>query len=644
MSKLLNWLDSRTDYRRLLAPIRRRVLPNGPSWWYTSASCLLWLFVVQMVTGLLLMSTYSPSTNSAWASVHFIEQSPSGAFLRGVHYFAAQGMIILFGIHVIRVLLSAAFRAPRELIWVTGLLLLPLMIVWAITGNPLSGSQKGVAQIEVEGNIIGSTPIVGPIVQRLLIGGDEVGHLTLTHLYFLHVGLMPIVVIALLVVHIGQVYRHGLTSTDDKTPGTTPRPYWPFQTFRNMVVLTIVLAIIGTLAWRQGAPLDAPADPTLSHAPRPEWYFRSLFELRRYFTGDWEFIATMIIPGGVLLLLLAVPFIDRLCSPRTSALVRGLFVVGGFGAWAGLTYASFARDWQDQEFQVAEQQFHDISQRALTLAGQGRIPPSGAITLLREDAKTQGPELFVRHCASCHSFADADGHGIVASSPSAPNLYGFGTYDWVRGFLDPERIASEHYLGNTAMSEGDMVSTIVDLHDGVDGDDEGRQTLVDQLNKAARALSAEAQLPAQAAADEKHAADIAEGSELIAGDLSCTDCHRWHDNGDLGSAPDLTGYGSREWLGAMIANPEHERFYADNNDRMPAFASDVQHSENNMLTPLELRMLVEWMRGEWYEPAVDENGDGLITTVAEWLQSFDSGSSSASSAPVATGVGQVQSQ
>ncbi|MCA9205122.1 MAG: hypothetical protein KDA59_18850, partial [Planctomycetales bacterium] len=75
--------------------------------------------------------------------------------------------------------------------------------------------------------------------------------------------------------------------------------------------------------------------------------------------------------------------------------------------------------------------------------------------------------------------------------------------------------------------------------------------------------------------------------------------------------------------------------------RMPAFASDAQHPENNMLTPLELRMLVEWMRGEWYEPAVDENGDGLITTVAEWLQSFDSGSSSA---PVATGVGQVQSQ
>jgi len=186
MRAVLTWLDNRTGYRRLLVPIGRRVVPKGPGWWRTTASCLLWLLIVQVITGGLLMTTYSPSANSAWASVHYIESSAGGSFIRGLHYFAAQAMIILFGIHIVRVLLAGAFRAPRELIWISGLILAPLMLLWAITGNPLSGTREGFAQIDVEGHILGSTPVVGPFLRDLLIGGDQPGNLTLTHLYFLH--------------------------------------------------------------------------------------------------------------------------------------------------------------------------------------------------------------------------------------------------------------------------------------------------------------------------------------------------------------------------------------------------------------------------------------------------------------------------
>ncbi|MEX0586910.1 MAG: cytochrome b N-terminal domain-containing protein, partial [Pirellulales bacterium] len=189
MHRFLNWLDARTGFRQTLAPLRSRVLPNGPSWWFTSASCLLWLLAIEVVTGLLLMTTYSPAMTTAWASVHYIGQSSFGGFVRGLHYYTSHALIILLAVHIVRVLLAAGFRAPRELIWITGLFLMPLLIVWAVTGNPLSASQKGMAQIEVEGNILGSTPVIGSLMQRILIGGDEVGQLTLTHLYFLHVGL-----------------------------------------------------------------------------------------------------------------------------------------------------------------------------------------------------------------------------------------------------------------------------------------------------------------------------------------------------------------------------------------------------------------------------------------------------------------------
>lgn len=626
MHAFLNWLNARTDYRRLLEPIRRRVLPNGPRWSYSTASCLFWLFVTQLATGLLLMLSYSPSITTAWASVHFIEQSAAGSFLRGLHHYTSHALIILCGVHLVRVLLARAFQAPRELLWVTGLIMVPLLLVWAISGNPLSGGLKGVAQIEVEGHIIGSTPLIGPIIQVILIGGEEVGHLTLTHLYFLHVGLLPLLVIGLLGFHIAQVFRHGLSVAelggpqDDvsrwsapnlnnliaaNAPVTTAPPrlkYFPHQTVRNMIALTILLGIIATVAWVHGAPLDAPADPTLPQTPRPEWYFRSLFELRRYFTGDWEFVATMLIPAGVLGFFVFFPLLDRKCSPRWSAVLRTLVVLLGLGAWGGLTGMSYVRDWNDAEYLASSRETDALSARARELANRASLPPEGAVSLLRDDPKTQGPLLFARHCAGCHAHSDANGQGILPGEhPSAANLHGFGTTDWIAGMLDPQRIVSDHYFGKTKFAEGEMVGKVRELFDGLAEAEAAKMR--DDLKLVAQALSSEAALPRNAAAGHEDQAPIVAGRELLSGRLACTDCHKFRDQGELGSAPDLTGYGSREWLLGMIANPQHERFYAgDRNDRMPAFAEDAEHPEHNPLSPRELKLLVDWLRGDWYEP------------------------------------------
>jgi ubiquinol-cytochrome c reductase cytochrome b subunit len=602
--KLFDWLDARTNYRAWLGPIRRRVLPSGPSWWYSVAACLLWLFIIQMVTGLLLMTTYCPSTAGAWASVHFIDQSSAGAFLRGVHHFASHALIVLFGVHVIRVVLAGAFRGPRDLIWITGLLLIPLMMVWAMSGNPLSAGQKGMAQIEVEGNIIGSTPIIGPIIQRILIGGQEVGQLTLTHLYFLHVGLLPLLVIGLLAIHIGQVYRHGLMALP-RNANRLAVPYWPYQSVRNMTAVAIVVGIVAVAAWWRGAPLDAPADAALPHTPRPEWYFRWLFELRRFFTGDWEFVATMVIPTAVLLFFVSLPAIDRICPGRRSIWFRvAVVLVCGIG-WGWLTGASYVRDQQDEQFQNAETASAELAERARQLANGCEIPPAGAVTLLRDDPQTQGPILFSRHCASCHSHVDQAGQGIAAAEPSAPNLEGFGTPSWILGMLTPKQIVSAHYFGKTAFADGEMVGKVNELFADVEG--EKLDELQSQLTLVARALSAEAGLTSQKEADARDAQKIAQGKDLIAGALSCTDCHRFHESGELGSAPDLTDYGSRSWLRAMIGDPQGPRFYpAEKNDRMPAFAKDAAHPDHNLLTVRELDLLVAWLRGEWYQaPSAD---------------------------------------
>lgn len=594
-----NWLDARTNYRAWLALWRNRSLPNGPSWWLTSASVLFWLFVIQVATGLLLMTTYSPSTTTAWASVHYIQQSTAGAFVRGVHHFASHAMIVFFAIHVVRVMLTGAFRAPRELVWLTGLLLLPLMIVWAVTGNPLTGGQKGVSQIEVEGNIVGSTPVIGPLIQRVLIGGDRVGHLTFTHLYFLHVGLLPLLAGGLLIVHLTQAFRHGPAPL---RASVSPVPYWPYQSIRNTAVLAATLGAIAYIAIRNGAPLDSPADPDVSHMPRPEWYFRWLFELRRYFTGDLEFVATMVIPAALLLVFVSMPFFDWLFPRALSAPLRCTVVLATAGGIGWLTWMSFDRDWRDAEYLASEQAAHDLAKRAYMLASERSIPPEGPAALLREDAKTQGPMIFQRHCANCHSYADAAGEGIVAPETSAPNLHGFGSAEWAEGLLDSAKLASDDYFGRTKFkTEGEMAGHLASLVEGADPEAQAKTR--EHLALAARALAAEAALPARQDADLQDAEKIAQGKLLIAGDLGCTDCHRFHGDGELGSAPDLTGYASRDWLQGMIADPQGQRFYPNGrNDRMPSFAADDSHPAQNLLDPRELRLLVDWLRGEWFEP------------------------------------------
>ena len=161
-----------------------------------------------------------------------------------------------------------------------------------------------------------------------------------------------------------------------------------------------------------------------------------------------------------------------------------------------------------------------------------------------------------------------------------------------------------------------MATVIADKFEAIEEEDQDQKfALRNQLFQVARALSAEANLPSQTEADARDVTAIEAGRELLAGDLACTDCHRFHDQGELGSAPDLTGYGSREWLSGMISNPEQDRFYGgDRNDRMPAFAPDAKTPHANLLSSREIDLLVRWLRGEWYEPASIESVQPRATT------------------------------
>lgn len=207
--------------------------------------------------------------------------------------------------------------------------------------------------------------------------------------------------------------------------------------------------------------------------------------------------------------------------------------------------------------------------------GQGDVDPPD---------KSLGAQLFHRKCARCHSHADEAGGGIVSSKPTAPNLHEFASRKWITGLLNPTKTSGPDYFGNTKHSTmaDDVTGDLTDL-----GDNE--QAALDAIIIA---ISAQAKLPSQAAADRlsTDSGIIAKGiAAYVDQDVSsCSDCHKLGGSEGDDSAPDLTGYGSREWLIEFINNPAQKRFYGDKNDRMPKFGDS--------LSPKEIEALADWLR------------------------------------------------
>ena len=248
-----------------------------------------------------------------------------------------------------------------------------------------------------------------------------------------------------------------------------------------------------------------------------------------------------------------------------------------------------------RSFLEAVSQAKHHAERAIELASRPeKIPPTGMLELIRNDAKTQGPILFAQYCASCHAHVDPRdrlAHSDISHS-SAANLYKFGTSLWLEGLFDPNQVAGPSYFGNTAHKDGDMVSYVTD-----DMTDSETWTPV-QINAVIQALAAEA----ERVGDGIDMKVVQEGRKLIADSDRCGGCHKFGDNDmDFGGAPDLTGWGTREWIVGIINDPSHERFYGEMNDRMPSFGKS-ENGATSMLATKEVELLADWLRESWYRP------------------------------------------
>jgi ubiquinol-cytochrome c reductase cytochrome b subunit len=618
------WIEERTGLGWLLRAWCNRPIVGGACFCKSWPTAILFAICVQAMSGFFLWTYYSPSALTAWESVYYIQHEVTGGWLvRAIHHYGAQVLMGMLILYVLQMILTGGYRAPREMVFWSALAMAGCAMGLLLTGDLLVWDQNAFAATTVRTGFLKMLPVVGESLHAVAIGGPgpELGTHTLTRFFALHVGLLAAGLLGLFILH--ALFRwkaeapHTLATASNggaarpiseigsADSASNSVPAWPGQALHNALACLMVLAIVLLLACQHGvsgeeagAPLGSPADPDPANAyaaARPEWVLVGLYEFSHLFPGWLAIVPIFIMPALLAAFLVAIPFIAR--YPRGHGINVGV-TLGLLGAVVVLSGWSLRKDAADPLHQAALAEERELGRRVRELARGHGIPPTGALMLLRNDAFVQGPRLFKQHCASCHNYATADGQGIVAEEPSAPNLYGFANRRWIEWLLDPKpvvtladgrkvpRIQGPDYFGNTAFRNGEMVEFVKDTISTYDEDERRR------LEKLVVALSAEAQLKSQREPDAADAAVIAAGREEMR-KLGCTDCHPFHGAKGAGK-PDLTGYGSRQWTLAIIANPADPRFYGSRNDRMPAY--------QETLTAKELELLTDWLRGEWFEP------------------------------------------
>jgi ubiquinol-cytochrome c reductase cytochrome b subunit len=609
---LVDWLEHRTGLVQFTYELLYENVPGGARWRYVWGHTLVFTFFMQIVTGVSLWMNYSPGSQSAWESVFYIQhQLQGGWLLRGLHHYTAQAMVVLLVIHLVQVVIDGAYRAPREFNFWIGLILLQLILAMGLTGYLLPWDQRGYRATAVSTNLMGIVPVAGPILQRMVIGGSEFGNLTLTRFFALHAGLLPGLVIFFIVLHFYMFRRHGLKH---KTPLRSRDNYnWPDQVLKNFIACAAVLVGVLILVFHGivtsdykidiahahlGAELGAPADPSHQFAAaRPEWYFLFLFQLLKYFPGEREIWGAIVLPGAIFTFLALMPIIGRnIWGHRLNVLIVFLLLAGV----ATLTSIALWTDYRGPdsgEFLKAVADAREESERAAELASApSGIPPTGAISLMRNDPKIEGRRLNGQHCASCHDKPGPTGESDQNALDAAPTLVNFASRAWIAGMLDPKRVAGPDYFGRTAHHAGEM-------SEFVQGD--MAKWAAKDVEDVVIALSAEAHLRSQATQDATDAERIAAGRVILADADRCGQCHKFHDANSAAEAPDLTDYGSREWLIGMISNPAAKRYYGEKNDRMPAFAEHPAGSPQNRLSIEQIGILADWLRHDWYEAKRD---------------------------------------
>ncbi|MCA9231253.1 MAG: cytochrome bc complex cytochrome b subunit [Planctomycetales bacterium] len=314
MSRLADWWSERVP----VSGAQLRELTNEPvpnhmkKWWFCLGGTPAYLFVVQIITGIMLAIYYQPSSTTAYESVrHITEEVTFGWYFRGLHKWAATLMIASVVLHQMRVYFTAAYRRPRELNWIIGMCLLMVTLGLGFTGYSLVFEQLSYWGATVGGNIMDTVPVVGGFFKAVLLAGETYNEQTLPRFYILHAAIMPVSLILLIIVHIAFIRIHGVTELEEPDqPVDKPKHFnfFPDHLLTELALGLVLMILLSTLATIFPAELGPRADPlTTPEVIKPEWFFYATFRWLKLFGPTFAVLSM----GLIVFLMFIWPWVDR---------------------------------------------------------------------------------------------------------------------------------------------------------------------------------------------------------------------------------------------------------------------------------------------------------------------------------------------
>lgn len=355
---LRNWLDDRFGWDDLIAPLRHKTVPlHRLSYWYFLGGITLFLFIIQVLTGILLLLYYRPGANEAFESVQYImTQVQFGWLIRSIHSWSANLMIFTAFAHMFSVLFLKAYRKPRELTWVSGVILLFIVLGFGFSGYLLPWNTLAFFATKVGTQITGQVPVVGRPLMIFLRGGEEVTGATLTRFFGFHVAVLPGLATMLILIHILLIQRFGISVPPSveselkaKAQPVTEMKFFPNFMLREMIAWYTALGVLGALAALFPWNLGVKADP-FSSAPagiKPEWYFLFMFQTLKLIPSKVWFVDGEVL--GVLgiglagLIWLLLPFFENAPPERSKAWIRAFAIFALVYVASMSVYGYFAK-------------------------------------------------------------------------------------------------------------------------------------------------------------------------------------------------------------------------------------------------------------------------------------------------------------